>query len=181
MKFEMSINWKVRGFHKDQFFDRRIIDNQLMRREKFKLWRIGSFLRTRARSMLRRRKKVSKPGQSPSVRAPSGSFATLKNILYYYDPERRSVIVGPRFLNGTAPKGSNAVSVPQLLEFGGVQEIEEYISPDDGEWSLGVTKGRRRAFETRKRKARYEPRPFMGPALDAEIEAGTLVGLYVNR
>lgn len=181
MKPSLQVNWKVRGFHKNQFFDRKLVENQLRRDEHRKLWKIGRFLRTRSRAMLRRRKRVSKPGQSPSVRASSRQFATLKNILYYYDADTRSVIIGPRFVNGTRPVNSNAVSVPQLLELGGHQQIEEYISPDDGEWSVGVTPGRRRAFETRKRVARYEPRPFMGPALDKEIAAGTLAGLYVER
>ncbi len=79
----------------------------------------------------------SKPGEPPrSIRGD------LKQFLFFaYDPERRSVVVGPAKLNG---KQGNA---PQVLEEGG------YAVTHRGE------------------RVRIEERPYMDPAFDKNIHA----------
>lgn len=75
--------------------------------------------------------------------APSSHTGTLKKLIYFsYDTAARSVVIGPALFR----EGSKA---PSLLEFGG----ETTITPK-----------RRAAF-----RARYKPRPFMGPAFDKEL------------
>src|SRR4051794_21204121 len=80
-----------------------------------KLSRIGAFIRTRARSLLRRRKKTAGAGQAPSVHS-SNPDASLKKILFAYDPSTRSVVVGPVLLNSNPYSGQT--TVPALMEAG---------------------------------------------------------------
>lgn len=101
--------------------------------------KFGAYVRTRARSSLRRRKKPSSPGSPPSVRSRD-TYATLKNILFGYDAKTHSTIVGPVLLRNKSAK----YSVPKLHEFGGS------VLRRDG------------------KTARYPARPFMAPALAAE-------------
>jgi hypothetical protein len=131
------------GFRvKKNFFDRRAVVEAVGRAKAATLSKIGAFLRTRARSSIRKRKAVS-PAGSP----PSSHEGSLKNLLFFsYDPASRSVVVGPeRFKSGDAPK---------LLEFGGDS----------------VQRTRRGAS----RAVHYSPHPYMGPALKAELAAGTI-------
>ena len=121
-----------------------------------------AFVRRRARSSLRRRKRVSQPGQPPSVHSKD-KFANLKNIRFTWDQTTESGIVGPVFTN-QRNQGFNGIfargTVPKLHEFGGVATIRE--KQVAGRW---VAVGRRR-------RASYPPRPFIGPASTAEIAAG---------
>jgi hypothetical protein len=128
------------------FFDRALVVNAVGRASAKNLSKAGSFIRTSARSSLRRRKRSSEPGQPPSVHTRD-RVATLKNIWFVFDPMRRSVVVGPLKLNGSSLKGSNRPSVPALHELGGTAVV--------------VKRGR-------KRRVKYAPRPFMGPALARE-------------
>jgi hypothetical protein len=84
--------------------------------------------------------------------------ATLKNIWFVFDPAQRSVVVGPLKLNGSRLEGSNRQTVPSLHELGGT----------------AVVGGRRK----RKRRAKYAPRPFMGPAMERELPK--FAGLWAN-
>jgi hypothetical protein len=125
------------------FFDRKIVVEAVNKATLKALSNAGAFIRTRARSSMRRRKGISSPGQPPSVHA-----GQLKDRLYFaYDPSARSVVVGPeRYAKAEAPP---------LLEFGGTA--------------------------TRKGKpAQYRPRPFMAPALQAEVKAGTIPQQWAN-
>jgi hypothetical protein len=91
-----------------QFFDRRAVIRAMGARKRAALSRIGSFVRTRAKSLIRSRKGVAKPGQPPS-----SHVGTLKGLIFFgYDFATQSAVVGPvRFGTGDAPN---------LLEFGGV-------------------------------------------------------------
>ena len=62
---------------KQWFFDRPNLEFALRRAEIKKPSRVGAFLRKRARSLLRKRKRSSSPGQPPSVHT-SHPVATLK-------------------------------------------------------------------------------------------------------
>ena len=146
------------GFNKKQFFfDRQIVIDAVGRASAKNLSKAGSFIRRSARSSLRRRKKVSPPGEPPSVHTQD-RVATLKNIWFVFDPAQRSVVVGPLKLNGSRLEGSNRQTVPSLHELGGT----------------AVVGGRRK----RKRRAKYAHRPFMGPAMERELPK--FAGLWAN-
>jgi hypothetical protein len=146
------------GFNKKQFFfDRQIVIDAVGRASAKNLSQAGSFFRRSARSSLRRRKKVSPPGQPPSVHTQD-RVATLKNIWFVFDPAQRSVVVGPLKLSGSRLEASDRQTVPSLHEMGGT----------------AVVGGRRK----RKRRAKYAPRPFMGPAMERELPK--FAGLWAN-
>jgi len=89
------------------FFDTESVRRSLDAATRKSLSKFGAFVRTRARSSVRKRKKVSEPGAPPS--SHEGSLKRL--ILFAYDPARKSVVIGPaRFERGEAPP---------LLEYGG--------------------------------------------------------------
>lgn len=122
----------------------------LDRAEKKALNKIGAFARRDAQRSLKRRKSVSKPGATPSVRSKS-SYATLKNILFYHDKKTRSVLVGPKLINNT--KVMSNKTLPELLEFGGMAEVEARD---------GLV------------RASYPARPTMGPTL-TRVLAGPVI------
>jgi hypothetical protein len=147
----------VIGFDKKQFFfDRQIVIDAVGRAGAKNLSKAGSFIRRAARSSLRRRKKVSPPGEPPSVHTQD-RVATLKNIWFVFEPRQRSVVVGPLKLERSRLEGSNRPTVPALHELGG----------------FAVVTNRKR-----KRRAKYPPRPFMGPAMERELPK--FVGLWAN-
>lgn len=124
------------------FFDSPRVMRAMDRAARRALSKVGAFVRTRARSSMRRRKGVSKPGQPPSSHA-----GDLKRLLFFsYDPNTESVVIGPtRFKKGEAPS---------LLEFGGrAVRVRKQSSGKRG----------RRQIVT------YRKHPFMGPALEAEL------------
>lgn len=62
--------------------------------------KFGAFVQKRARTSMRRRKQVSRPGEPPS--AHEGS---LKRIFFAYDPATLSTVVGPvAFGRGDVPR-----------------------------------------------------------------------------
>jgi hypothetical protein len=150
------------GFQsKQMFFDRQAVIDAVGKANARNLSRAGSFIRRGARSSLRRRKRASTPGSPPSVHSRD-PVASLKNIWFVFDPQSRSVIVGPVKLNGPVRlSGSNRTTVPALQELGGVAV---------------VTDGPRR--RRRERLATYPKRPFMGPAMQRELPKFT--GLWAN-
>jgi hypothetical protein len=126
---------------KGLFFDAPRVRHAVGRAERQVLGRFGAYVRRSARRSIRKRKRVSRPGQPPS--SHTGTLRRL--ILFGYQPERHSVVIGPVRLNA---KIGNAT---EALEKGGRSRIAY---------------GPRR---DRKRKAvRIAPRPFMRPALVQE-------------
>ena len=133
-----------------QFFDRDAVTGKVPAVERKVLSKAGAFVRTRARSSIRRRKKVSAPGSPPS----SHSGELKKWLFFGYERESGSVVIGP-----AADYGSrSSPTVPELLEFGGTTM--------------------RRGQRGKARKLRYRARPFMGPALEAE--APKFPGLFAD-
>jgi hypothetical protein len=122
---------------KDMFFDRKAVLGATDRAARKVLSRFGAFVRTTARHSMRKRKGVSEPGSPPSVHV-----GLLKKLLFFgYDPARKSVVIGPTPLHGTA-------EAPPLLEYGGRARVKD-------------RKGRSVL-------ATYRPRPFIGPAFERE-------------
>lgn len=174
---------------RDFFFDRAAVLDRLSEANHKALSKSGAFVRRRARTRLRRRKRVSGPGESPSVHTTDRT-ATLKNILFALDPSSDSVVIGPVRLNqvnnAQLPDGSFAIrgTVPELLEFGGAARIFEWDLQGNGDWSRADRRFTRTLARwknqgvlhqrTRIRRATYAPRPFMGPALAAAAESGEI-------
>lgn len=120
---------------KSTFFDRRAVMSAVDRGTRKVLSRFGAFVRTRARTSIRPRPRTSLPGETPTTHT-----GLLKRfILFAYEPDRRSVVIGPARLSG--PSGS---SVPSTLEFGGP------------------------GTNARGRPIQIAPRPYMRPAFEAE-------------
>ena len=163
---------------KESFFDRPKVISALKRAKRRALSKAGAFVRKRARSSMRRRKRASAPGSPPSAHAGSGP--SIKTILFAFQPESESTVVGPVQLhqvNYTVE--SVASTVPGLHERGETAIIREYRyepisgSGDPTEWRRvpGNRKARDRdgfRLVNRRRTARYPKRPFMRPALEAE-------------
>lgn len=163
---------------KDYFFDRALVLNKVRAANVKRLGRIGAYVRQRGKSILRRRKRVSNPGETPSVRSRD-SFANLRNILFAMDRTWEGVVIGPRFVPSLRPKRSNRHSVPELLERGGESLVT--WTKVNGKWEPGDrARGQLENAETVEAMARYKPRPFMGPALDAEIAAGTISNVFIQ-
>lgn len=169
---------------KDRFFDREKVVQQIGRANVRKLSKIGAFVRRRARTSLRRgpRRRIkgrtvpSAPGSPPRVWSRD-SFATLKNILFGLSRDGNAVLIGPRKVPSSKLSGSSAQTVPELLEHGGSAQVA--VDADTGD-ALGFTP-KQAIRGVVMRKALYQPRPFMGPALRAEISAGTIRDVWSAR
>ncbi|MBX3448192.1 MAG: hypothetical protein KF777_01460 [Planctomycetaceae bacterium] len=160
---------------KSMFFDRVKIEKGVDRARLKALSRVGAFVQRRAKSSIRkprqmrlsdmpkearakwkqdakvareqgrrpprRGKAPSRPGEPP--RDVTGLLRGW--ILFGYDPQPQSVVIGPAKLN----KSSGA---PRTLEEGGEVSVAR----------------RRRDGRRFVRRTRIQPRPYMGPAFDAE-------------
>lgn len=100
---------------KGLFFDRARVTNAVDRSTRKHLSRFGAFVRTRARSSIRTRRRISEPGQPPTNR----TGLLKRNIFFVYEPSRRSVVIGPVLLNSSS-------GAPELLEHGGtvIREVK---------------------------------------------------------
>ncbi len=146
---------------KKGFFDRSAVMNSVDRARLKGLSKFGAFVRTTARSSMRKRRKVSLPGQPPSVHEGS-----VKRLLYFsYDSNSRSTVVGPVMFQGKGrriqPVGQ---TVPQTLEDGGTIRVQE-VQLSGGLWVGASEKLLAASRARRTRIATIKPRPFMKPAL----------------
>lgn len=149
---------------KNWFFDRQAVQARVDRGRLRAMSRFGAFVRTKARSSIRSRKKVSEPG-SP----PSSHEGLLKVFLFFaYDPAADAVVVGPARINGR-PRGG--IPVPGLLERGGDVPAGGRVRVIAHPAGRGAD-GRFRKAHLERVVARgvfhYRPRPYMAPALAAE-------------
>jgi len=82
--------------------------------------RQGALIRTNARRAIRRRKRPSMPGESPT-----NQTGILKKFLFYsWDGATQSVVIGPEKLPGSRS------DAPKLLEFGkGSFAARPYMRP----------------------------------------------------
>lgn len=145
---------------KDFFFDRKVIERQVNREKRRSMSRSLAFIRTKARSLLRRRKRSSSPGSPPSVHSKDPT-ASLKKILFAYDMATGGGVVGPVKINRSNPEFRSSEPVPSIMESGGSVLI-------------------RRGKKSRGRRVTYAARPFMQPALDHEIEQGNVIAPWSN-
>lgn len=95
---------------KVDFFDTSRVMKRVAAGKRRVLSKIGAFVRQRAKTSIRKRKKSSPPGQPPSSHA-----GQLRLIFFAYDHRSESVVVGPIAFGARGGAGI----VPRLLEFGG--------------------------------------------------------------
>ncbi len=120
------------------FFDRQAVTSRVDRATRRVLSKFGAFVRTAARSLIRPRKAISRPDEPPS----SHNGKLRKGILFSYEPDKKTVVIGAaRFAIG-------AGDAPHALEHGGRSTI--------------VASARRRGARNHTQLVRK--RPFMGPA-----------------
>jgi hypothetical protein len=186
----MSFGYDVKAM----FFDRQAVIDAIGRANVKVLSRAGAFIQRRAKSSIRKRRRVSRPGEPPS-----SHVGTLRNLIYFgFDTRQRSVVVGP------TPVGTVGV-VPPTLEYGGPTTVKKNLRRQrrrvgdggeirldgyrgettkknkDGKW-VTYTKLTTQAQADRANRlneelygpetiggGRIEPRPYMGPALRAEM------------
>ena len=101
-------------------------------------------------SMKDRATMVSPPGSPPYAR----KHKLLKRLIYYhYDTRTKRLVVGPILY-----QGAKTLGLPKLMEKGGsIQEVQ-----DSGRVVI----------------RQYEPRPYAGPALTANM--GKIAGFYAE-
>ncbi|MCC5786883.1 MAG: hypothetical protein JJU33_09300 [Phycisphaerales bacterium] len=129
---------------KAMFFDRPRVQRAVSHANRRALSRAGAFVRTRARTSMRKRRGTSRPGQPPH--AHEGSLRRM--ILFGYEPTRESVVVGP--------VGFRSSTAPNVLEFGGRTTV------------VRRRRSARRGQRVIKTRVRIAPRPYMAPALEKE-------------
>lgn len=125
------------------FFDARPVRKAVDKASRAVLSKAGAFIRQTARSLIRPRKRSARPGEPPSSHK-----GHLRRLIYFgYEPQRKSVVIGPAPLGDRrSPYGPK--TIPQVLEDGA-----NVTARDD---------------EGRPVRRRYAGNPFMRPALQKE-------------
>jgi len=91
---------------KQGFFDRAKVKNAVDAGTRRVLSRFGAFVRTRARTSIRKKKGTSPPGSPPH----SHVGLLRKFILFAYDPQRKSVVIGPTLIRAESRRRLPACS-----------------------------------------------------------------------
>jgi hypothetical protein len=126
--------WEISEF----FFDRQKILDMVEAKTAKALTRIGALVRKIAQRSMRKRKKVSSPGEPPS--AHEGGLR--RNIYFAYDPASTTVVIGPTPYNMRSyvfeggGKGRNFIkgAVPSILERGGMVGVRELFNVVKETW-----------------------------------------------
>lgn len=145
------------------FFDRAKVINAVDKATRKVLSKFGSFVWKRAKTSIRKKK-----GVSPPAGPPYSHTGVLRKFLYFsYDSDRKSVVIGPVRVSGTVDQ-----KAPQLLEYGGSVPGNGrviFVTNEVGRDIKGkFTSGGKTRVEL-KGALRYRARPFMHPALEAEL------------
>ncbi len=166
------------------FFDQQAVQDRLSKREARAMAKIGAFIRRDARQSIKRRKSVSSPDSPPSAHSPDPS---LKTILFAYEPSKHTVVVGPVLLRGRGRKKSfflENVAARKRDKQGRFQRSEDgvwiaNIEVDDTSPALHEFGGTGRAtIDDEPVTLRWEPRPFMGPALNRQSRNHKLIDAW---
>lgn len=163
------------------FFDRLAVEEKLATRELRAMSRIGAFIMRGARQSIKRRKAPSLAGSPPHTHS-NDKVATLKNILFGFDPSSHSVVVGPVKLGRIAQRpyflskdGKKPSKDPKNREGVWIANIQ----PDKPITSLTEFGGDVRAtIDDTPTVLNYKARPFMGPALERERSNGKLISAW---
>lgn len=154
---------------KQSFFDAQKVINAIGKARAKVLSKAGAFVRTAARSSIRKSKKVSEPGQPPRGHDKQD---LKRRIFFAFDRSRDSVVIGPEKLNVVHFQGDGkpvSGTVPETLEYGGQIGVME-VQRSDGSWKRADLRSRRRLVgrSTRIRRVTIAARPYMGPAMAKE-------------
>lgn len=118
------IGFKIKG-RPVEMFNPRAVMSPKERATRRVLSRFGAFVRTSARSLIKKRKKVSEPGRAPS--SHEGGLRRL--LLFAFDVAAQSVVVGPLlFRSGAAElleEGGQAVRRGKRVDY----EPRPYMGP----------------------------------------------------
>ena len=125
---------------KQLFFDSRTVRRSVDRTTRRVLSRFGAYVRRTARRSIRKRKRPSDPG-----RPPSSHTGLLRRFIWFaYEPNKRSVVIGPARLTG-----DGLGEAPEALEYGGTVEKEarritpaEFMEHGFGPVAVGAPGGR---------------------------------------
>lgn len=168
------MSFTVKADIKKVFFDRSQVVSWIGKKKAAFLGHAGGYVRRVARNSMKlkgkaRKKNTTKralreaielpasaPGTPPNVHSEN-EVTSLRNIQYGLNESREGVLVGPLALNG------NRGRVPGLQERGGSQMITEKLV--GRKWVPTGRRAARPGQPTRRRAAKYPPRPFMQPAL----------------
>lgn len=167
MKSSFGIQFRMKKF----FFDKPHVKRRIGKKKAKLLSMGGAYTRRRARSKLRRRKRVSRAGEPPSVHSES-DIANLRTILFALDKETDSVIIGPVKLNQVNLGADlERYTVPELLEIGGTIDIREEAIVGSNEWRRrDMRRSVKQWKKYRTRRATYDARPYMNPSLKETAE-----------
>ena len=127
---------------KDMFFDRHVVIAAVDKAKRKVLSKAGAFIRTAAKTSIRKRKGSAPPGAPPH--SHEGSLRRL--ILFGYDRANDSVVVGP--------VGFKKSEAPSVLEYGGDTVVLRRVGGRGGKLTS--------------QKVKIAPRPYMAPALEKE-------------
>jgi len=148
------------------FFDRKAVIDAVGKARARVLARAGAFIRRTGRTLVRPRKKVSQPGEPPSTHT-SNETVSLRNIQFYYDPQSKSVVVGPVRISTVSKGFKSEGTVPQTLESGGNVSITEKLTRHG--WRPVGIRPVGGGQPVRTRTVNYQARPFMAPALKQNL------------
>ena len=133
---------------------------RIFAKERRTLYRVGGYGRKVMRTMIKRRKSVSPPGQPPHAHAPGGSG--MKRTYFEVYPNQLNVLMGhkkhdgrARFTNGGgAVMVSSPCPVPQLLNEGGPAAL--LVSTSGGRQYFVPHIYRARPFRDKAERAIYD-------------------------
>jgi len=127
---------------KDMFFDRAAVVRAVDGAKRKVLSKAGAFIRTAARTSIRKRK-----GSAPAGKPPHSHEGSLRRlILFGYDKAADSVVVGP--------VGFKKSVAPNVLEYGGDTVVLRRVGGRGGKLTS--------------QKVKIAARPYMAPALEQE-------------
>lgn len=144
MKSSLGVKFDM----KSMFFDRPAVMKAVEAKERRVLMKVGAYVMTSAKSSIRSKRRPTKGRKrrgrpvkfsKPGEPPISWSRRGIKRIFYYWNREAQTVGVGPEQFGN--------VDITGTLELGGLAKFKD---PATGNMKQG----------------RWEPRPFMGPALE---------------
>lgn len=122
----------------------------------------------RARSLIVRRARTSRPGETPTDR--TGRLRRL--IQSAWDASRKAALAGPALVMSARPGGDGqpvGSTIPAVLEHGGqIRNAEVFVR---GQWRNDTQRLRRVAPNAtrRTRTVQIDARPYMAPAMRIEL------------
>ena len=156
------IGMRFKTLKTTMFFDSKPVMAKTDRATRRALGKFGAFVRRTAKRSIRKRKKISTPGQPPSSHE-----GTLKKLIFFgYEPSTRSVVIGPL----PHENAVNDVGVPRKLAEGGTIRLMKTVRLKTGSVGSKTIRTKKNVF--------IRPRPYMGPAF--KKERATLPALLRN-